>query len=70
MPTCKQCGEEFPRLSQHKLCDDCGERNVEEAARQMRAKSGPYYERWKQAREAWIVDKAAELKKTREVTEK
>lgn len=69
MPICKQCGNEFPRVSQHQLCLDCGNKNMAECTRQMQAKSGPYYERWKAARDAYIIDMAAKLKKVQEVTE-
>jgi len=31
------------------LCEDCAEEHVKENARQLRMKSGPYYEKWRQA---------------------
>ncbi|GAI68298.1 unnamed protein product [marine sediment metagenome] len=66
MPMCKQCGNEFPIVSQHQLCQSCGFKNMEECTRQMRAKKGPYYERWKAARDNYIIEMAAKLKEIRE----
>jgi len=65
MPNCKQCGNEFPHVSQNKLCIDCGMKNMEDATRQMIAKEGPIYEKWKRNREIYIRSEAMKLKRTR-----
>ncbi len=49
---CKVCGEHPGEegLSKRGLCEACELRRMTEAARQMAAKEGPYYERWKVGR--------------------
>ncbi|GAJ11037.1 unnamed protein product [marine sediment metagenome] len=69
MPMCKQCGNEYPKVSQHKLCWDCAMKNMADATKQMKSKSGPIYEKWKKAREEYIIAEADKLKEIREVTE-
>ena len=69
MPICKQCEKEYPKLSQKKLCWDCAMKNMREATEQMKSKSGPIYEKWKKAREEYILAEALKLKEIQEVTE-
>jgi len=45
---CIDCGEEGPDgLSIHGLCAACSHARQMESAKQIRNKSGPYYEKWK-----------------------
>lgn len=46
---CAACGrheDDVGRLSGRRLCVDCSSSRAVEAARQMAAKEGEYYERW------------------------
>lgn len=48
---CRECGERFPspgQLSKQGYCAECGPRRAIEQQRQLAAKSGPYYEAWKE----------------------
>jgi len=48
---CVDCGREFPRkVLNHKFrCKDCGYKKVGEVVYQLHTKSGPEYEKWKEA---------------------
>lgn len=53
-PSCRRCGRpdsEAGRISWGGLCIDCGTDATLDQARQMNAKSGPLYEKWKAAME-------------------
>lgn len=44
--TCKQCGQQYKRLSVRKLCWNCSTLNMLSASKQLKEKNGEYYERW------------------------
>jgi len=54
---CKDCGAsgEEVRISKKGLCPRCGMKRAGEAAYQLAAKEGPYYERWKLGMQ-WFFD--------------
>jgi len=49
MKACRDCGRQFPddELSRQKLCRECSDKRVQASIDQMRARSGPVYERWR-----------------------
>lgn len=51
--TCEQCEDEFkaPQYRYRALCPRCARANVLNSILQMRAKSGPYYDKWLQGME-------------------
>ena len=45
---CVDCGKEAEgEISVHGLCPDCSWERQKEAQRQIKNKSGPFYEKWK-----------------------
>ena len=46
--TCWGCSCEYPlfELSHRGLCFECGANHMQESARQLHDKKGPYFERW------------------------
>ena len=55
---CCECGKEYQamRPSRTGACIDCGMKHVEEAASQLRAHKGPYYDRWKEGIRLFIEE--------------
>lgn len=46
---CRKCGVPLEvgwKRKRLPICDDCATENVDEAIRQIRAKEGPYYDKW------------------------
>jgi len=52
---CRGCGRNYTakRRKPNDLCALCGVEQLEEEIRQLQAKSGPFYERWKKQMEKW-----------------
>jgi len=50
---CIECNQVYYARKQKRnhLCPECGIKRAFEAARQMMAKEGPYYEKWKASQE-------------------
>lgn len=47
MKTCPECKKEVDWLGRSGVCAECGMRHMLDAMRQLKAKSGPYYDKWK-----------------------
>lgn len=45
---CIDCGKKKPgEISTHGLCVDCAFSHMKESWKQLKTRSGPYYEKWK-----------------------
>lgn len=58
---CYRCGRAYTakRRKENNLCAPCGLEQLNEEIRQLEAKEGPYYERWKKKMEAWNRERKA-----------
>jgi len=54
---CRDCGKEFcwPKYKPNHCCPECSFKHVVESVSQMRAKKGPYYEKWKESHDAMMA---------------
>ncbi|GAI20076.1 unnamed protein product [marine sediment metagenome] len=64
MGNCKLCGKRRKVLSQRKLCEKCSKKVMENTVAQMRAKNGPYYDKWKEGMLRYLKKSAKAKKKS------
>lgn len=52
---CNVCGESRPgKISTHGICEACGWERMQNSVKQIKTKSGPFYEKWKAGlKRAW-----------------
>jgi len=63
---CIDCGQEFENEGRRKkpYCLDCAFKRMREAAEQMQAREGPYYEKWLLSKDKAVKNYRARMERT------